>query len=726
MLRHDWWWPANREMSLEALVNATSGWLPAGIGAPAPYPGSYLVGTAVAILSLIAGGIPALVMFAFAIALTCTLGARALGAGLDADSVMIFAMQLFALCNPWVYNETVAGHLYMVLSYGASMLLLGEMLRSRPRTPRLVLLPVLILPQLQFFVIALAALCVFAALRRKYVPLLCAMILALPVWVGLGFERSALLRTPYTAAWETSQSVSLPSAAVLSGYFAGYADHFGVLQIDAIWVIVACALIAVPFAARRAVAFWSMIVAVAGVLAASGSRGPLGAWYTSVVLHIPQSGLFRELYDVLGFVAIADVTLLASHGRRAIGVLALVASTIMASAWIIHPVSAYWVSRSVLPPVLVHATPNTRFALMPSFQPMQFQGNGSGADPDAYIRAGNVTPLNEYFARYPVNAALSWYAIAGDVRPLEALSVSSIVRRPWLDTNFESLRQQMNGTPPSARGVRVPPQLRALPEVTLGMLPQVTSLANAPGAGNVFFGDARSMGSGLAPASWKTLPAFVPVVISNRFVSETQGWVDAQFDFAAYPQFAQGLGGAVTTDSASLLRVLPGLPVLADVNGALIAGDRIVSRTTRGYAWVRLAPRETVLRCTGRCVVVGQADLEAIPPLNAPSRSYRSADFTVLTPWLIRVTIPADNPPVLRYNTAYDENWIAITPGRRNVHLRLDVSVNGWILEKGSASASVYLLEWVAALQALCEIVALLWIVVTTVRYLKSDTAGAL
>jgi hypothetical protein len=736
VLRHDWWWPANHAMSLEALVDATSGWLPNGIGSPAPYPGRYLVGTLAAALSLLIGGLPSLAVFSFAIGLACTLGARALGRTFGATATTILAVEVFALFNPWVYNETVAGHLYMVLAYAGCMLLVNEMLRADPKLWRLVLLPVLILPQLQFFVVALAALAIYAVVRRSYVPLLSAAVIALPIWIGLIFERSGLLTTPYTAAWEAPQSVPLLQGSVLTGYFAQYSAHFSNVQIDAVWVVVACAAIAMIAMKRRAIAVWSLLIASACILVAGGTRGPLGAWYTSAVVHIPETGLYRELYDLLGFVAIVYVVLLACLPRRLapIGIAALIGAGVMSTAWLTFPIANYWIGRSALPDVSIDTAADTRFALIPAFQPMQFDGKGSGADPDAYVRAHNVTPLNEYFARYPVNAALSSYLKFNDVRPLQALSVSLVAQRPWLRTNAQALRLQMNGTPPRApESSSFSRRLSPIPEVTLDELPQAGSLTNILGAGNVFFGDARNVDSALAPSAWRQLPAFIPASVSNRLVDETQGWVDVQFDFNAYPELAQGLGGAVTTNKNASLPVIAGMPMLVNVRGELVDGGRVLTRSTRGYAWIHIPSGVATVRCRGRCVVAGQARFDSIPPLNPVPRSYRPAEFTVLMPWLVRVAIPPQTPPLLRYNTAYDPNWIAISQRHGNAHLRIDATVNGWLLQPSDAAYSVFLVQRVAALQFLCEIAGVLWLIGVirasvrraSARYPQSSRAAA-
>lgn len=666
-------------------------------------------------VGLFFGPLPTLASFVFAIGVSITLGVRALAKSLSAAPLQTYALEIFALFNPWVYNKTVACHLLMLLAYGVCFAILAELLRPVSRSRRLALLLLLTLPQLQFFLIALVAISMHAFSRRTYLPWVTGIVIALPTWIGLVFDRSTLLHTPYTLAWEASQSVDPVQAPVLMGYFANYAGHFTGVQIGAVWVLVICACFAVIAARDRLLPKFSVTAIAIFLVAATGTRGLLGSSYASIVLNFPESGLFRELYDLLAFVAIGYCILLAclpASNFRILGVASLLASTAMATAWITLPPYAFWVNAQQLPDLKIVTAPNTRFALYPAYQPMQFNGKGSGTDPDEFTRPECITPLNEYFAQYPVSVALSTFLRYGDTTPLEALSTSLIVQRPWLNTDAQSLRLQLNGaTPISSTKHLTYRYLRPYPEVSLGQFPEIGSLANRVGAGNILFADARDVRSPLAPANWRAFPGLIPIRVSNAFVDETKGWIDVQFDFVAHPELGQGVGGAVTTSVDALLKVRGGTATLVNVKGTLLSQDnRVVSRTTRGYEWIRLADNVAALRCAGRCVVAGQAEFRRIPALNPATRSYSAASFTILAPWLVRVDIPAHAPPVLRYNVAYDWNWKAFAPGKIATHLRLDATINGWLLPSSSTSYRLYLVHGVALAQAVAELLGSLWI----------------
>jgi len=67
---------------------------------------------------------------------------------------------------------------------------------------------------------------------------------------------------------------------------------------------------------------------------------------------------------------------------------------------------------------------------------------------------------------------------------------------------------------------------------------------------------------------------------------------------------------------------------------------------------------------------------------------------------------------VLRYNVEYDSNWDAVASGEAMAHLRLDATINGWLLPNSRKAFVVYLIHEVALAQTLAEAVGVLWIVV--------------
>lgn len=716
VLRHDWAWPTTHAGFQALLTNSLNAWSSSGLGSVQPHPDTYVISSVLALIGLALGPLASLALFVFGIGFAVAAAAEALY-GVLAEGrkhwPRLLAVELLALFNPWVYNETVAGHLYMILAYAGTFIVLAEVLRSKPRPVPLSLALLLVLPQLQFFLLSMIFVAFHAMFRRVWLPIVTMFALGLPMWVGIWMERADLLSTPYSLEWQRSQSVPFLAAASLRGYFPRYDSHFGIVQAISMLVIALLAILAVFLARRRRIACSITLVLFAFLIAASGFYGPLGDAYGTIVTHVVISGVFRELYDLVGFVAIGYVALLSLRTRwsdmRAMQFALLGMVLIAIAGWLRWPPSNYWLGASPVPHVAVKTAPNSRFALLPAFQPLRFEGRGSGSDPDAYDRPGNETPLNQYLARYPVNVALSELE-RGRSDDLAALSVSAIIERPWLDTDIRTLSYQLNGTPaqraPGADRVR----LSFTPEVTTGGQPLVGSLVNVLGAGNVFFGDAKP----LSEYNSKHYGAYSPPTIflaSHASSDEARDWVDAQFDFVTHPAMGQGLGGVVTTASAVQLSVHPGQMTLVDVNGTLTGtSGTLVVRSTGGYRWIRMPRNVTSVTCHGRCLIVAQTAMEDVPPLNPPSRTYHPVNFRTGPPWLVTVHPSRRNDRVLRYNTAFDTNWTAWAGGQRLPHFRLDATVNGWLLPQPGRSAHIILVNLAAVCEVAAELVAIIWI----------------
>lgn len=730
VLRHDWAWPTTHAGFRALLASALNAWSSSGLGSVQSHPDTYVISSILALLGLAIGSVPSLAVFAFGIGFAVAAGAGALCGVLGEGGLRwprVLALEILALFNPWVYNETVAGHLYMLLAYAGTFVILAEILRKKTRPIPLSLAALLVLPQLQFFLLSIVFVSFHAVRRRVWMPITTMFVLGLPIWAGIWLERADLLSIPYSLEWQRAQSVPLLAAAALSGYFPRYDSHFGVAQSISTLLIAGLAISALFFARRRKIAWSIGGVLFAFLTAAAGIYGPLGDAYGTIVTHVIISGVFRELYDLVGFVAIAYVGLLCLRGRwsdtRPMELVLLGAVLTAAAGWLIWPPSNYWVSAARVPQIDVITAPNSRFALLPSFQPLRFQGRGSGADPDAYDRPNNQTPLNQYLTRYPVNVALSELG-RGRTADLAALSVSSIVTRPWLDTDIRTLSYQVNGPlAQSAAGTDKPTMLKFTPEVTTGAAPLVGSLVNVLGAGNVFFGDAgplsESNSKGYGAYSQPTI-----FVASHASSDERRDWVDAQFDFVTRPAIGQGLGGVVTTDSKARLNVRAGQMTLVDVDGTLIGTSGIVvARSTVGYRWIRMPRNVSSVTCHGRCIIVAQTAMVSVPPLNPPSRTYHPVAFQAGPAWFITVTPTERSDRVLRYNTAFDANWTAWDGGHRLPHFRLDATVNGWLLPHPGRSAHIVLVNLAAASEVAAEFAAILWILLIFTLAIRQNIA---
>jgi len=708
LLRQDWF-PI--VPSLRFAIDNVTGWDPTGMGSVVGYPASFLLIIARSGVAAFAGSYVAHVLYFAAYALLVVFGAARLVAVLGGSPVGKVAAALFAAFNPWTYTELAAGHGFALLSYAATFWLIAECCASRPSALRLVLLVLAVAPQIQFLIVD-AVLYAWLALRMRSLPVAIAIgCMLLPIAVGIVASRDVLVGIPLTLEWERGQSIDPFRATILRGYFTGYDTVLAPFYEWSLWVIVALSCIGVVsilvFQRRRA---WLVAFATIPLIWSFGTIGPFGEFFAWTITHVSETALFRELYGLLGFVAVAYVSFCAigSARRRPLEVVWFVAGVALLVAWIVAPPERYWVPSQALPVTQISSAPNTRFLLLPALHPATFNGRGSGTDPDLYPRSDNVMPVNESIPMYPLAPAIGRYMRDASTDGLAALSVSHVVARPWLQTDPTIRFQLALPLPewverPSSQTMSI---AAALPELTVGAFPAIGTLDSNVGAGNVSFGDARDA-SGAVPAGWAAFAPIRAVRSDNVFVSAADGWVDARLAFVEEPDLAQPYGGAVTTQSASTLPVVPGLYALVYANGKLEAGDgTILISNSHGYRWI-LVPRSVrAVRCVGLCVVAAQTAQVPNAPLDPPENPSVGIDFVTPIPWFVRAALPAGSLPLLRYNVTFDRKWIAVSNGIVLPHVRVDGAVNGWIVPARTQPKTVYLIETGAAATTLSEIVA--------------------
>lgn len=706
-LRHDWTWPVAPDQIRRFFIDTWSGWSAAGIGSPAPYPSSYLLAVPISALLVLVGSTASLYVFLFVVSLTVGLGAHSLvnrfGASFAAAGIAAFAM-----FNPWVYTEVVAGHVIMVWAYGATMFLLAMLLDDEIRWKRLFAALAVMFGQLQFFLIGLLLTLTRlrdSGARRAW---LLGIVIFLPTIAGILAAWHSLSSTPYTLAWQQSQSVAPLDAALFTGYFAGYTQGIELPARIAAAAALAAALagLAVALRSSREVRRGAIAIAILGIAAgliATGTKGPLAGPYSFAMQTLPATGLFRELFDLLGYVAIAYVALAAYAARHPLtAILSAIAGGAALLCWFIVPPASFFVSRDDVPKISISAAPGTRFSLYPAFQPMAYQGRGSGLDPDAYIRTGAIAPLNTIVFQYPESIALLQYQESGSMAMLGDLSVSTIAVRPWLQTRDASLRAQLGAAAPAHRPQKGVSRIAFLPQLALTAPPTLSTVPGSLRDAAVFFGD-----PGAAALSKQTMPLVSSVPPDNTGVDPASGWVDARLTFLAHPQAAQPFGGVATSSPAAVLRVRRPVSLLVLADGYLRTNaGAVLAAHTRGYRWTPLLSASGAgLYCAGFCVVAAAAS--AIPPRARVTRTpqYTAVAFNAMFPWLATATLqPAANEQTLRYNTRYNRGWLAFADGKRLAHVELDSVVNAWLLPPDSRPRSLVLVEGVAALQTLFEL----------------------
>ncbi len=724
VLRHDWTWIAGREDFIRsALISLV--WDPRGIGSPRAYPTDYpLIAFDLPVSALFGTG-AAFVALMFLVAFLCAYGALSLTRMASANAVSGIALATFALFNPWVYTKLVSGHLAMIAAYGASMALFGETLSEKPRWKIAGFFAAITSVQLQFFLVTFIFCALLGVVKRKYLPLVAATIVALPTVIGVLSNVSTLRRIPYNVDWMRSQSIMPGEGAALTGYFARYAFGFPAITFDAVWCFLAFAIIgAVSARAKRSAAFFSLLFLGAWIWA-MGIHQPAPELYVSAVRLVPELEVYRELYDLIGFVAISYVALSAFAFARfpILSVPAAAASFVLVISWFIHPPSNWWVPLRDLPTVNVSATPQTRFALLPDVQPMRFKGRGSGTDPDAYSRRDGVDPLNGSGDVFPAAVALRQYALTGDTQNLSALSVSRIMQRPWLTSDAESLSGQLAIQSRDATVNRQGSdrELKAFPELAILDRLDLTALPPKLGSGAIFWTDAIDLAGPAVPAGWRNLGHMTPIRIQPGRLSAANGWVDVRQAFLAQPSLGQALGGVITTSPDSVLAVSAGDEILEWVNGTLVdQRGTIVLKDSGRYRWSRLPAGANGLRCFGECIIVGQG----VPPSHEAASGgskIEEVGFKAALPWIVYLTLPAANKTeLLRYAVAFNPHWAALG-GASLAHLQVESLFNGWIIPAHDRQLTLVLIEPICALQLALEALGMSLIVGLLITIIRGD-----
>lgn len=699
-LRHDWAWPLDRGLFLADAWQAISGWQTTGLGNVQPRPTNFLFSIALMPIGGLLGGYGAFVLSFALISLVAFYAAKTIS--LQVRNAWLCApLCMFVLLNPWIYTEIVAGHIYAVYAYIGCFALISEFYFGLRRAIPLAMSTILICQQLQFAVLILPLLAYFLITYRERIPIITWVFLTLPTIVGIALDRQ-ILATPITLSWQNSLSLKPLDAAALVGYFAGYTVPFESVAKYSMLAVVAVAVVGAMHTWSSRTVRMAVFAAIGLVILASGTKGILALEFQWATVHFVPLSAFRDLYNLLAIVAVIYAVLAAVGCTNRIALRTFtVAGLVTSSLWVAYPPHVFWTSASSLPPVLVDASENTRFLLLPAFQPMNFRGTGSGADPNAFDHPGNVTPLNEYLPEYPANAAVGRYLLSGDTQALSALSVSEVISRPFYKSDVRALQQQSALALPNRIGSQSEyfiKRFSAQPELSVLPLPLVGSLLTNVGGGNVLFSD-------LEP------DLLTPIRPSGEFVDASKGWVDARLAFLARPEFAQTFGGAVTSNKYATLEVVPKIPALINISGKLLdQNGRLISRSSHGYKWRSLGPLTVRVQCRGICLVATQTKIMPQLPLNPRAAQSHMVPLYRVTPWLVHTLIGQGPRRLLRYNTRYDPNWAAFAASGFLPHIRIDGAVNGWLLPNAREVTAVYMVHVTSAIQFAFELLALSWV----------------
>jgi len=692
MLRHDWRFPADAAALGPMLATFFEGWMPAGMGESQPYPTFYYVGFILWPLHFILTPLAAVIFIVTVAVVIIACSAYRIGTQ-RASSGAGVVLSVFAILNPWVYTELVAGHIVMVLAYGLLLATVAEITRPRPRSWALLLLAAFLITQIEFWIVAFVPFIVWCIRARRYPPVAIACLSALPIAAGIAASYHDLIGTSYNLEWQRAQSLAPDMALTLLGYPFHYAAAFEGLR----WLIAAFALLGLTGVAgvwRKGSDRTVVAIGVVCLIFATGTRGPLAFAYSYIVAHVVESGVFRELFDLLAFVAIGYVILAASAMRnRAVATACAALAVLLLVPWVQKPAYLWFVPAGSLPAPTAPAGTSYRVAYLPAFQPLTYQGHGSGIDPDAFARPGQMTPLNESIPAYPVDAALA-SAYFGDLRSLSALSVAQIIARPYYASDWRILQYQLAFRRPFGKSSVGTRALKALPIAVLyAAAPQTVTIGDAL--------DENSVTSVMQSAQ-----RFAP---DRSTIDPKRAWIDARTAFIKRPAWGNPWGGVATSSRIALPLPHGTVSVLAQTTGRL-ANDRDdnVATRTGSLRWWNLPPGSRALQCAGECIVVAALPYSPRGPEHAPAPPYTEIPLRVLTPWLATAELPPSNEATLRYNVRYDRHWTAYADRTPLEHVALDGIVNGWVVGPSSATRHIVLIESLAAIQLFLEILAAL------------------
>ncbi len=696
-LRHDWSVPRVPAAIGPWLASFFQPWVDSGIGSPQAYPTFYWIGFLLFPLHAVGNPWVFLVIIVAGTMYLAALSAASVAENMNAPRLHGFLAAAIAVLNPWVYSEYVAGHIFMVLAYVIGLALIAETTRTHPRNIALILLSALAITQLEFLLILALPYAFWCARKQRISALVAFAVSCLPIAVGIAFRYANIRGTQYTLVWQQAASVPLTGGALLTGYEFNYANAFDPFRL-AIAVLGILAVLGLIAARRKPGILLVGILAVASLIAASGTRGPIAAPYSWLVLHVPESGVYRELFDLIAVVAIGYIVGIAALPKRLtryVALLGIPAIACLFVPWFARPVYTFFVPGSTVPAARFAPNPMERVALFPAFQPLSYRGQGSGFDPDLFPQAGRALPVNDFLPAFPVDAALSYAWFDGNYQLLQALGVTSVLSRPYLRTNWVTLKYQQVDL---NRPIHLPAD---------GTMPAVPTVALTDGVPRIGFDPQDLLSNsvfleGSPDASVHTLNTS-----RNANLDYRKAWIDVSLAAITHPEWATAFGGVIT--AGSRLYPLPhaASSILAQTNGRLkTASGRLIATASNHLRWRRLPRRTRSVRCFGTCVLVLAAN--EMPGHRLPAADWHGTSVREISPWAYALDLPASHSVrTLRFAETYTGYWTAILRATTLRHVRLNTILNGWIVP-ANTGGRVYLVERLALAQFVCECLALL------------------
>ncbi len=691
--QHDWLWPVDGRQMYGYATQGLFAWERAGGGSFQVYPVPWwppLMAAGFCALGPHVGLVLFLVFWIGLGSLGIARMSRTFGLGSIARAVTVAVF----LGNPVVLNELQAGHIYFIISYN---LLPWVYVSARNRTTAAgsivtgVLLG-LASAQHQFFVmgglVALAGtdLRERTACRRLALALLVAAVVSSPSWIdgAVAGVKSLDVDAP-VIKWEVFQSTSISESFRMLGYTSGYdARMVSPLVKALLWAIPAFAALGVVLSGRNVKTWWMAFIALAGVVATSGLRGPASAVFSFAFAHVSASGFFRELYNASALTAVG-ASLLSGCAVRGVGKLrhgAILAATIFATT-LAATLPVAWEATDDLPRAMAGMTALAslnengdayRFITIPGIFPQKKPGRLLSGMSPWLIQYGPWASGMTDTTSFPSTLVARTCADAGRCERSQFL-----LRRSGVGV----VAALSGAVPDFAHADAKDVQPLAEPEQA-GEKKSVFVTAQAerlvaepfsarPGTIAFDYVGARDIRPYVTEAS-------VPIALLSRDPDPLHGWARTNY-WPSLPDWVfREDDGIFTLEPAIDLDIAPATIVVGSATGKF---------RTHGCAYdTRLDDHWLVLRCAAHPA------LEAAPPIAVASVAVRTtaiprtltqgafgrASIQYQTPTYVRAAVVAKRGSVLVLRDRYDDAWKLDVPSAR--HVEVDGYANGWVLDR--------------------------------------------
>lgn len=297
-MRHDWAWPLTRTgvwamtSDLSAVISAANWDSPAWVPRVSPFQGVLWA------LNALCAPQWTLNFFLLILLAVAAFGAWRLARFLGAAPLLAALAALVFTANPYVVDELVAGHLWLLAGFATMPYVLRSLLDGRNPWEQAwwMALSSIDIHYLGFDLIFIAvALVVHRGNVTRIGGGLAGMIAFLPAIAGAetAHAGSAFLGQRALPYYNYVNSSAPADALRATGYFAHY-DQYGrsALSSIALWIF---PLLALAAALRKR--YLPLVLVLGGAILAAGVRGPLAPLYALVFSHAAAASVYREIFD---------------------------------------------------------------------------------------------------------------------------------------------------------------------------------------------------------------------------------------------------------------------------------------------------------------------------------------------------------------------------------------------------------------------------------------------